>query len=138
MSNNPGYLYTVEFLLKNKNQNVDVYRTKIGIRTIKWTNTTLLINGKPAYLRGFGKHEDSDVRLLQLTGVNFYLPNVFLSQIRGKGLDYPLLTKDFNLLRWIGANTYRTSHYPYSEESMQFADEFGIMIVDECPSVDTE
>ena len=32
----------------------------------------------------------------------------------------------------------RTSHYPYSEESMQFADENGIMIIDECPSVDTE
>lgn len=41
-------------------------------------------------------------------------------------------------MRWIGANSYRTSHYPYSEESMQFADEHGIMIIDECPSVDTE
>jgi beta-glucuronidase len=48
------------------------------------------------------------------------------------------LTKDFSLLKWIGANAYRTSHYPYSEESMQFADENGIMIIDECPSVDTE
>lgn len=34
--------------------------------------------------------------------------------------------------------SFRTSHYPYSEESMQFADEHGIMIIDECPSVDTE
>lgn len=41
-------------------------------------------------------------------------------------------------MKWIGANVYRTSHYPYSEESMQFADEQGIMIIDECPSVDTE
>lgn len=63
---------------------------------------------------------------------------IFFTQIRGKGLDFALLTKDFNLLRWIGANAYRTSHYPYSEESMQFADEHGIMIIDECPSVDTE
>lgn len=59
-------------------------------------------------------------------------------QIRGKGLDLALITKDFNLLKWIGANAYRTSHYPYSEESMQFADENGIMIIDECSSVDTE
>lgn len=49
-----------------------------------------------------------------------------------------LITKDFSLIKWIGANAYRTSHYPYSEESMQFADEHGIMIIDECPSVDTE
>lgn len=59
-------------------------------------------------------------------------------QIRGKGLDMAMLTKDFNLIKWIGANAYRTSHYPYSEESMQFADEHGIMVIDECPSVDTE
>jgi beta-glucuronidase len=59
-------------------------------------------------------------------------------KIRGKGLDFAILARDFNLLRWIGANAYRTSHYPYSEESMQFADENGIMIIDECPSVDTE
>lgn len=62
--------------------------------------------------------------------------NFFFSQIRGKGLDMALLTKDFNLIKWIGANAYRTSHYPYSEESMQFADEHGIMIIDECPAVD--
>lgn len=58
--------------------------------------------------------------------------------MRGKGLDFALLTRDFNLIKWIGANTYRTSHYPYSEESMQFADENGIMIIDECSSVNTE
>lgn len=49
-----------------------------------------------------------------------------------------LLTKDFDLLRWLGANAYRTSHYPYSEESMQFADANGIMVIDECPSVNTQ
>jgi len=48
------------------------------------------------------------------------------------------MLRDFNLLRWIGANAYRTSHYPYSEESMQFADEQGIMVIDECSAVDLE
>lgn len=47
------------------------------------------------------------------------------------------MTRDFHLMKWIGANSYRTTHYPYSEESMQMADEQGIMIIDECPSVDT-
>lgn len=67
---------------------------------------------------------------------SFFFVN--FQQIRGKGLDLALITKDFNLLKWIGANAYRTSHYPYSEESMQFADEHGIMVIDECSSVDTE
>ncbi|XP_058118648.1 beta-glucuronidase [Anopheles coustani] len=132
MDPEPGYLYTMEITLSTSKSNkspkgkegaaekrvLDVYRTKVGIRMLAWNNTSFLINEKPIYFRGFGRHEDSD--------------------IRGKGLDYALLTKDFNLLKWVGANAYRTSHYPYSEESMQFADEHGIMIIDECPSVDTE
>lgn len=48
-----------------------------------------------------------------------------------------LLMKDLNLLRWIGANAYRTSHYPYSEESMQLADERGIMVIGECALTQT-
>lgn len=118
MHKEPGYLYTMEvFLCTNNHPNIDVYRLKIGVRTLKWDNKQFYINGKPVYFRGFGRHEDAD--------------------IKGKGLDLALLTKDFNLIKWIGANSYRTSHYPYSEESMQFADEQGIMIIDECPSVDT-
>lgn len=121
-----GYMYSMEVTLEGKSNEAsepvgeifDVYRMKVGVRTLEWNNTSFLINGQPIYFRGFGRHEDSD--------------------IRGKGLDYALLTKDFNLLKWMGANAYRTSHYPYSEESMQFADEHGIMIIDECPSVDTE
>lgn len=62
----------------------------------------------------------------------------FILQLRGKGLDYTLIVKDNNLIKWIGANSYRTSHYPYAEEIMDFADREGIIIIDECPSVDTE
>ncbi|XP_058457881.1 beta-glucuronidase isoform X3 [Malaya genurostris] len=126
MHEDPGYMYTMEVTLEGKSNEAsepvgdihDIYRLKVGVRVLEWNSTSLLINGQPIYFRGFGRHEDSD--------------------IRGKGLDYALLTKDFNLLKWVGANAYRTSHYPYSEESMQFADEHGIMIIDECPSVDTE
>ncbi|EDW33659.1 GL11760 [Drosophila persimilis] len=115
----PGYLYQLEVKLHASNDDLlDVYRLKVGVRTLSWSNATFQINGRPVYFRGFGRHEDADVR--------------------GKGLDNALMVRDFNLLKWIGANAYRTSHYPYSEESMQFADEHGIMIVDECPSVDAE
>ncbi|XP_022164061.1 beta-glucuronidase [Myzus persicae] len=118
MHEEPGYMYTLEIRLSTTWNVDDVYRLPVGIRTIKWTNTAFLINSKPAYLRGFGRHEDSD--------------------IRGKGMDYALVTRDYDLIKWIGANSYRTSHYPYAEEIMDFADRHGIMIVDECPSVDTD
>ncbi|KAF6206947.1 hypothetical protein GE061_018183 [Apolygus lucorum] len=121
MDPNPGYLYTLEARITTTQWGLnieDVYRLPFGIRMITWSNTSLLINNVPVYLRGFGRHEDSD--------------------IRGKGLDLALVAKDYNLLKWIGANSYRTSHYPYAEEIMDFADREGIMIIDECPSVNTE
>ncbi|XP_050533470.1 beta-glucuronidase-like isoform X2 [Daktulosphaira vitifoliae] len=118
MSDEPGFMYTLEIKLSTNWHVDDVYRLPVGIRTIKWNNVSLLINDKPVYLRGFGRHEDSD--------------------FRGKGMDYALVTRDYDLIKWVGANSYRTSHYPYAEEIMDFADKYGIMIVDECPSVNTE
>lgn len=60
---------------------------------------------------------------------------LFCLQVRGRGLDLPLIIKDFNLMKWIGANSFRTSHYPYSEELMDEADSQGIVVIDECPAV---
>lgn len=60
------------------------------------------------------------------------------SDLRGKGWDPVLWVKNFNLIKWVGANAFRTSHYPYAEEIYQLADEHGIMIIDECPGVDTD
>ncbi|XP_054163017.1 LOW QUALITY PROTEIN: beta-glucuronidase-like [Oppia nitens] len=114
-NDNPGYQYTLKLSLQLNAKTIDVYYQKVGIRTVKVTDKQFLINDKPFYFRGFGKHEDAN--------------------IRGKGLDYPILAKDFNLIKWIGANSFRTSHYPYSEELMDMADEQGIVVIDECPAV---
>ncbi|XP_047533484.1 beta-glucuronidase isoform X2 [Vanessa atalanta] len=115
----PGYLYTLRAsLLGPLGELIDTYSLKVGIRTVTWSNTTIYLNDKPIYLRGFGMHEDSD--------------------LRGKGWDPVLWVKNFNLIKWVGANVFRTSHYPYAEEIYQLADEQGIMIIDECPGVDTD
>ena len=64
MDPEPAYLYTIEVKLSTPAEdNIDVYRMKFGVRTLKWTNTSFLINDKPIYFRGFGRHEDSDVSL---------------------------------------------------------------------------
>ena len=39
----------------------DVYRLHVGIRTVKVQGTKFLINDKPFYFKGLGKHEDADV-----------------------------------------------------------------------------
>lgn len=93
----------------------DHYLLKVGIRTITVQDNQILLNGKPVKLNGFGRHED------------------FIAS--GKGLNLPLLVKDYQLMHWTGANSYRTSHYPYSEEEMQLADREGFLIIDEIPAV---
>ncbi|OQA15162.1 MAG: Beta-glucuronidase [Chloroflexi bacterium ADurb.Bin360] len=93
----------------------DAYSLKVGIRTITVEGSRILLNGKPVKLNGFGRHED------------------FIAS--GKGLNIPLIVKDYDLMRWTGANSYRTSHYPYSEEEMQIADREGFLIIDEIPAV---
>lgn len=130
----PGYLYTAKFMLINSDGDdvLDIYYQKIGIRTIEVTNSSFLINKRPVYFMGFGKHEDSNVS----TDVTCERSNdIQYLQIRGRGLDLPLLIKDVNLIKWIGANSFRTSHYPYSEELMDMTDAEGIMVINECPAV---
>ena len=42
---------------------------------------------------------------------------------------------DLNRLKWSGANSFRTSHYPYSEEMMRRRDREGIVVIDETSAV---
>ncbi len=93
----------------------DHYALKIGIREIAVDGGRILLNGKPVQLNGYGRHEDFPAS--------------------GKGLNLPLMVKDYGLMRWTGANSYRTSHYPYSEEEMMLADREGFLIIDEIPAV---
>ncbi|GAB1608204.1 beta-glucuronidase-like isoform X1 [Argonauta hians] len=112
-TSSPAYLYTLEVHLISTSH--DVYRHPFGIRTVTVNPTQLLINNRPFYCLGVGRHEDADVR--------------------GKGVDLPLIAKDFNLMRWLGVNCFRTSHYPYSEELMDEADRQGFAVIDESPGV---
>ena len=104
------YLYTAEITFGE-----DRYDQTFGVRTIEVRGTEFLINGEPFYFKGFGKHEDSD--------------------FHGRGIDEVLNIKDLSLMRWLGANSFRTSHYPHSEEMMDLCDREGIVIIDETPAV---
>lgn len=110
-----AYLYDLVIRIHEGSAVVDEYLDRIGIRTFEIRHGRFLLNGSPVYLRGFGRHEDAD--------------------IRGRGLDLPTVKRDFELMKWIGANCFRTSHYPYAEEIYQMADEEGFLIIDEVPAV---
>ena len=50
-------------------------------------------------------------------------------------MNLPMNTKDMSLMKWQGANSFRTSHYPYSEEMMRLCDEEGFVVIDETTAV---
>ena len=110
-----AYLSRLRIRIMDGEELIDEYEQEIGIRTVKVEGTDILINGEPVYLKGFGKHEDSD--------------------IVGRGFSIGIMKRDFELMKWIGANSFRTSHYPYSEEIYQMADREGFLIIDEVPAV---
>lgn len=93
----------------------DEYTQRFGVREVKVEGDRILLNGKPVYFQGFGRHEDFP--------------------IIGKGLNHSVNVRDHELLKWINANSYRTTHYPYSEELIQLCDEQGILLISEAPAV---
>lgn len=111
-----GYLYELSAELRGSGEApVDVYSLPVGVRTVRVDGTRFLINGEPFYFRGFGKHEDAAVR--------------------GKAHDDSFMVHDFALMDWLGANSFRTSHYPYAEEVLEYADRRGVVVIDETPAV---
>jgi len=113
----PGaaYLYTLRVRLGDKSNILDEYSLPVGIRTVRVSGLQLLINNKPFHFKGFGRHEDAPVK--------------------GKGHDDAWMVHDFELMKWCGANSFRTSHYPYAEDVMDYADRQGWVVIDETPAV---
>lgn len=110
------YLYKLRIsLFSNNDSLIDTYDEEFGVRTILIDNNKLLINGEPIYLKGFGRHEDFP--------------------ILGKGMNPAVINFDHNVMKWMGANSFRTSHYPYSEEEMRLADKNGFLVINEVPGV---
>ena len=77
---NDAYLYTARIEYEE-----DQYEESFGVRSVEVKGNQFLINGKPFYFKGVGKHEDS--------------------AIHGRGMDEVLNVKDI-LLKWMGANSF--------------------------------
>ena len=105
-----AYLYQIKVTAGE-----DVYTLPYGVRSVRVDGIKFLINERPFYVKGYGKHEDT-------------FPN-------GRGINLPMNTKDISIMKWQHANSFRTSHYPYSEEMMRLCDEEGIVVIDETPAV---
>lgn len=109
------HLYHLDVELLKGDAVRDVYHQSFGVRTVKVEGDRLLLNGRPIYLRGFGRHEE--------------LP------VLGRTVSHAANVRDLALMRWVGANSYRTSHYPFSDEQLDLADRGGLLVISEAPAV---
>lgn len=102
-------LYTLRVELLGERGLLDMVEERVGFRSFKVVKGRIYLNGKPIYLKGFGRHEDFPVT--------------------GKHIPGAALVRDFYLMKKLGANSFRTSHYPYSDEHLDLADEMGFLVI---------
>ncbi len=113
------YLYrlTVE-LLSEEGELLDRVSVPYGIRSIRIDpNDGFFLNGKPYPLHGVAKHQDFIDKGWATTRADQEL--------------------DMSLIREIGANTIRLSHYQHGQDIVDLADRYGLIVYAEIPLVDT-
>lgn len=105
-------MYTVATCVYQNGQEIDRTETKFGFRTFRFDSVKgFLLNGRQIKLKGVCCHQDYG-----LTG-RAVADNVYRYRTE--------------LIKEMGANAYRTSHYPHAEAAMDALDENGILVMDE-------
>jgi len=105
-------LYEVSAVIKEENgQEIDDLIDRIGFREVRIEGNQILFNGKPLRIKGFCRHEDH--------------PQF------GCAIPAAAMQQDLMLMKDMGANSVRTSHYPNDELFLDFCDELGILVWEE-------
>ncbi len=86
---------------------------RIGFRRIETKENKIFLNGKSVFLKGVNRHEDH--------------PEF------GNAFPVSLMQKDLDIIKNLGCNTIRGSHYPNSKEFLDLLDENGILFWSEIP-----
>jgi beta-glucuronidase len=109
---NPA-LYTANIALSADGVAVDQYSVRVGFRRIEATADALLLNGRPIFLTGFNRHEDSPVT--------------------GMCPDMATTRSDLRDMQRLGANFVRLCHYPHHPAELDLCDELGVLAMVEIP-----
>ena len=91
----------------------DVFRERIGFRTITTQGVNILLNGQTIWLKGVCVHEDD--------------------RTLGKVSTEEDVRRRFRHLKELGANFCRLAHYPHHEHVARIADEEGVLLWAEIP-----
>lgn len=110
------YLYTATVQLLQNEKIVDAVNQPLGFRSYHvHPDSGFYLNGKYLDLHGFGFHEDK-------AGI----ASAYLSE------DY---LNDMALIRNMGANTLRFTHYPHGKAMYDLCDRYGLVVWTEVPFV---
>lgn len=109
------YLYEVHTIVQQDGQEVDRVKNRLGIRWVGWDkNHGFFLNGKH----------------LKLVGANRHQTWPFIGNAVPNGLH----RRDAELLKEMGCNWVRCSHYPHDPDFLDDLDELGIMALEEGPT----
>lgn len=100
-------LYEIKYTLNGTDDLVD----RVGFRTVSCQNGKVLLNGTPLFIKGVNRHEDHGSC--------------------GCAIPLQIMQTDIALIKDLGANAVRTSHYQNDERFLDMCDENGIVVWEE-------
>lgn len=107
-----AYRYTLRTTVIRDGNDVDSTEVRFGFRTVTIDpDKGLFVNGKHYKIKGFCGHADCG--------------------LMGKAVPDNIHRYKVQLMKEMGANAYRTSHYPQSEALMEELDANGFLVMDE-------
>lgn len=86
----------------------DDYRSKFGVRKVECSKGKILLNGKEIFIKGINHHD--------------YQP------LTGHTQTLAQMKYDLDIIKDMGCNLIRTSHYPKDETFLDLCDEMGILV----------
>ncbi|MBD5347307.1 MAG: beta-galactosidase [Bacteroides sp.] len=104
-------LYTLLLSFETPGQDNTIIEKNIGFRNVEVDGNRLLVNGKPVKLRGACRHD--------------------IHPTLGRATDRATDSIDARLFKSANMNFVRTSHYPPSEDFLEFCDRYGIYVESE-------
>lgn len=111
-------LYTMRVTVRKENEVCDLYEQKFGFREIVMDpDKGLFLNGRSVKVKGVCAHLDFG--------------------LTGKAVPDNICRYKMQMCKEMGANAYRTSHYPHQQAVMDACDELGILVMDETRRYET-
>jgi beta-galactosidase len=106
-------LYNLELTLLNGEEEIDSLNTKFGFRTLLFTDNGFYLNNQKIKLMGLNRHQS--------------YPYI------GYAAPKSLQEMDADILKSLGVNIVRTSHYMQSDHFINRCDEIGLLVFEEIP-----